>query len=188
VRNFYRRCLPHWQPDNADIFLTFRLYGTLPRCRLSAGHGPAPQTPVQQFVAMDRELDQARPGPTWLANPAVADAVAKTLLLGHAAWHLYELHAWVIMPNHVHMLCLPHKPLSGITNAIKSASAREANAILGRRGQPFWQPESYDHWIRTELEFGNIANYIEDNPVRGGLAPSPQDYRWSSAFHGPAPQ
>jgi putative DNA methylase len=138
VRPFYWRCLPHWQPAGADIFLTFRLNGSLPHSRLSAGHGPAPQTAGQQFVTIDRELDRAGTGPIWLGNPAVADAVAGALIAGERQWHRYQLHAWVIMPNHVHMLFSPHLPLSTITNAIKSASAREANVILDRGGKPFW--------------------------------------------------
>jgi putative DNA methylase len=188
VRPFYWRCLPHWHPGGADIFLTFRLNGSLPRSRLSAGHGPAPQTAGQQFVMMDRELDRTGTGPTWLANPAVADAVAGVLVAGETQWRLYQLHAWVIMPNHVHLLISPHKPLPTITNAIKSASAREANAILNRLGQPFWQPESYDHWVRKEEEFFNIVDYIYLNPVKTGYVESAENWRWSSAGHGPAPQ
>jgi REP element-mobilizing transposase RayT len=187
VGKFYRRYLPHWHPDNRDIFLTWRLRGSLPRCLTHAGHGPALQG-GHQFVTFDRELDRAATGPTWLANPAVADAVATVLVTGHTTWHLYTLHAWVIMANHVHILISPRKPIAEVTRIVKSAGSRAANAILNRHGQPFWQPESYDHWVRTEREFGNIANYIEDNPVKAGLALSPEEYRWSSAAPGPAPQ
>jgi REP element-mobilizing transposase RayT len=126
-------------------------------------------------------LDRASTGPTWLKNPLVADAVAKVLLAGDITWSLYKLHAWVIMPNHVHMLISPHRPIAEVTRSVKSASSREANAILKQRGQSFWQPESFDHWIRTEEEFGNIADYIEGNPVKAGLATGPAAYRWSSA-------
>lgn len=177
---FYRRYLPHWHPENRDIFLTWRLRGSLPHGLTRAGHGPALQG-GRQFVAFDRELDRAASGPKWLATPPVADEVAKVLVQGHAEWLLYRLHAWAIMPNHVHILISPLKPVSELTRVIKSASSRVANTVLNRRGQPFWQPESYDHWVRTEHELRNIANYIEDNPLRAGLVSSPEQYRWSSA-------
>jgi hypothetical protein len=60
----------------------------------------------------------------------------------------YELQAWVVMPNHVHMSILPHAALSQITHWIKGRTAREANLLLGRTGEPFWQDESHDHWVR----------------------------------------
>ena len=55
----------------------------------------------------------------------------------------YELHAWVVMPNHVYMLILPEVSLPKITHWIKGRTAREANLLLGRTGEPFWQHESY---------------------------------------------
>lgn len=64
------------------------------------------------------------------------------------------------------MLISPQQTVAEI-RIIKSANAREANAILNRRGQPFWYPESYDHWVGSEREFQKIANYIEHNPVKG---------------------
>jgi putative transposase len=65
--------------------------------------------------------------------------------------------------------------------SLKGASAREANRVLGPTAEPFWQKESYDHWVRNPSEFQKIRNYIEANPVKAGLAQNPQDYLWSSA-------
>jgi hypothetical protein len=59
-------------------------------------------------------------------------------------------------------------------------TAREANRILDRTGEAFWQEESYDHWVRDELEWGRIAKDIENNPVGAGLAAKPEDCPWSS--------
>jgi isocitrate dehydrogenase len=64
---------------------------------------------------------------------------------------------------------------------LKGATARQANALLGRTGETFWQAESYDHWVRDENEWDRIAAYIEDNPVKARLVQRPEDYRWSSA-------
>jgi hypothetical protein len=65
--------------------------------------------------------------------------------------------------------------------SLKGVTAREANKILGRTGEPFWQHESYDHWVRNAEEFERIRLYIENNPVKAGLAAQPSAYRWSSA-------
>jgi type I restriction enzyme R subunit/putative DNA methylase len=88
------------------------------------------------------------------------------------------------MPNHVHLLLTPLISGSKLMQSIKGFTAREANRILGFTGQPFWQAESYDHWVRNDAEFSRIANYIEENPVRARLARSADDYRWSSGYAG----
>jgi hypothetical protein len=64
---------------------------------------------------------------------------------------------------------------------LKGCTAREANLVLGRTGQPFWQAESYDHWVRDENQFERIVAYIENNPVKAGFVTRPEDYPWSSA-------
>ena len=64
---------------------------------------------------------------------------------------------------------------------LKGSTARRANQILNRTGQPFWQDESYDHYLRDPSQIGRAAYYIEQNPVGAGLAPSAQDWPWSSA-------
>lgn len=87
------------------------------------------------------------------------------------------------MVNRVHMLIYPRASLARITQAIKSFSARQANAILGRSSEPFWQDESYDHWVRSPEELRKIVQYIQDNPVMAGLVKRAEDWRWSSAFN-----
>lgn len=116
-----------------------------------------------------------------LKIPNVAGAVLEVLYIAERDWKLYDLFAWVVMSNHVHVLIRPHKPLREVTRAIKSASARAANIILGREGQRFWQVESFDHWVRSNAEFEKIVRYIEDNPVKAGLVERPEDWKWSSA-------
>ena len=95
--------------------------------------------------------------------------------------HFYDLHAWVIMSNHVHMLVSPKVEPVRFLHSVKGYTAREANRILQRTGERFWQDESFDHWIRDEQGFKRIQNYIEQNPVRAGLVTLPEQYRWSSA-------
>ena len=84
------------------------------------------------------------------------------------------------MANHVHVLLLPGMSPSQLLKSLKGHTAREANRLLGRTGEPFWQRESYDHWARNPAEFDRIATYIENNPVKAGLVQRAEDYRWSS--------
>ncbi|MCX6636806.1 MAG: hypothetical protein NT090_17245 [Acidobacteria bacterium] len=60
-------------------------------------------------------------------------------------------------------------------------TAREANRLPARPGQPFWQAESFDRWVRNAQELERIRIYIENNPVSAGLVAQPEEYRWSSA-------
>lgn len=93
------------------------------------------------------------------------------------------IHAAVVMPDHVHMVYGALRdaggrmfPLAQIMQGIKGSSARNINRLLGRSG-PVWQAESFDHVIRD----GNLAetvNYLCQNPVRKGLAASPEQYGW----------
>jgi len=177
---FHTRRLPHWEPSNAEFFVTWRLFGSLPM----AAHGAAPHGELSAgaaFVAVDRQLDAASSGPLWMKDAQVAKCVSQVLLAGMSEWRLYELLAWVIMANHVHILMQPQVPLGKALMNIKSASARAANAALGRTGKPFWQDESYDHWVRNDRERNAIIRYIHFNPVTAGLVREPEEWPWSSA-------
>ncbi len=182
---YYVRHLPHWQPEGAALFVTWRLHGSKPRnydapraTKLTAG---------QVFVLNDREWDKAATGPRWLADDRIASIVADALLHGETPMKLYLLHAWVIMSNHVHILIEPKAPLATITKTIKNFTAHKANVILNRTGRPFWAQESYDRWMRTEEEFYKTAKYIENNPLAANLCENPEDFRWSSGWTGRRP-
>ena len=114
-------------------------------------------------------------------DPRVADLVAQTILIGAVEKRFYELHAWVVMPNHVHMLILPTEQVLAVMKWLKGRSAREANQILGRTGLPFWQRDSFDHYLRRSSDLWRFIDYIEANPVRAGLIGRPEDWKWSSA-------
>ncbi len=93
----------------------------------------------------------------------------------------YEIHAYVVMANHVHLLITPRIEVSKFMQSLKRFTAREGNRMLGLTGQPFWQEESYDRLVRNPEEFERIARYIEHNPVKAGLVKEPADFLWSSA-------
>jgi REP element-mobilizing transposase RayT len=93
----------------------------------------------------------------------------------------YKLHAYVVMPNHVHLLFTPMVDVSKLMQSLKRFTAFEGNRMLGISG-PFWQHESYDHLVRNEVEFRRITRYIENNPVKAGLVAAPEEFPWSSAM------
>jgi putative transposase len=175
---FYRRDLPHWHPDGVSLFITWRLFGSLPA---NMRRPAVDESAGEQFARLDRVMDRAAIGPTWLRDPRVAGCVVAALAHGAAKLRQFHLHAYVVMPNHVHVLLTTAAALRVLTKGIKGTSARQANAILGRSGERFWQIESYDHWVRDAVEYRRICRYIERNPVSAGLATNAEDWRWSSA-------
>ena len=173
----YRRRWPHFHPHAAFVFVTWRLWGSPPPRQ------PAESYPSQghAFVAADRVLDRSASGPKWLEVQAIADLIAGTIQIGEHERYFYELAAWVVMPNHVHLLILPKVPVPVILRWLKGSTARKANLLLGRTGKRFWQDESYDHWVRNSREFERIIRYIEENPVTAGLVTSAALWPWCSA-------
>jgi putative transposase len=137
--------------------------------------------PAEEFRLAEKLLDRPSQGPLWLKNPAVADAVIKLLLQAASEFRRYDLHAYSVMANHVHVLLTPLARVRNITRALKGLTAQAGNRILRRTGQRFWQDESFDHWVRDEAQFVRIKKYIENNPVKAGLVAKAEDWPWSSA-------
>ena len=173
----HRRRLPHIYPEGTALFLTWYLHGSMPASLLPP---PGSLSAGQAFVWIDRQLDAPRIGPVYLRQTEIAEIVERSIRKGAELGH-YELIAYVIMANHVHLLIWPKISPAHLLKSIKGSSAREANRVLGRTGEPFWQKESYDHWVRSPTEFEKIRAYVENNPVKAGLVQKPGDYRWSSA-------
>jgi REP element-mobilizing transposase RayT len=179
---YYSRHLPHWHPEAAWLFVTWRLAGSLPFSPdLLTLKRPVPQNPGAAFASFDRQIDHTTHGPKWLKDPRVARIVMGILLAGERERAFYQLRAWAIMPNHVHVLWNPCVPMSRITRWVKGSTARKANLVLAQTGEPFWQAESFDHWVRNPDELEKIVRYIESNPVTAGLAGAPELWPWSSA-------
>ncbi|MBI3208508.1 MAG: transposase [Candidatus Solibacter usitatus] len=177
---YSRRRLPHLHEVGRTVFLTWRLKDSLP---------PGRRFPVENltsgeaFVAWDRLLDEGRCGPMHLAIPEVADLTVSAIRHYEATGH-YALHAFAVMPNHVHMLITPALDLPSIMRALKAYTARKSNEILASTGKTFWQDESFDRLVRDRDEFGRIRRYIAANPVKAGLVGEASLYRWSSAWVG----
>jgi REP element-mobilizing transposase RayT len=182
----HRRNLPHYYPTGAILFVTWQLFGSRPESGKRVGLLSS-EDAGKQFVAYDNWLDRVSAGPFWLADPRIAAVVSDAIARGEGEYRLYELHAWVIMPNHVHLVLEPKYPLPRITRWLKGSTARASNLILDRVGFPFWQYESYDHCVRSTNELKRITRYVESNPVKAGLSDSPAAFSWSSASAGRRP-
>ena len=114
--------------------------------------------------------------------------------------HNFDIWAYVIMPEHIHLLIFPKNEqysISDILKSIKQSSARRAVSFIkenkpealrlittGQKHDPyrFWQDGGgYDRNIRDNVELQRFVNYIHDNPVRRGLVVHPEEWYWSSA-------
>ncbi|MEQ1947825.1 MAG: transposase [Bryobacteraceae bacterium] len=172
-----RRRRPQIYPEGRWLFLTCHLHGSIPH-----GIYPPPGLPPwKTFVWIDRFLDLAQSGPMYLQMESIAGLMVESLQWG-AENGRYELGPYVIMANHVHALFLPKVPVPKLMQGLKGYTGKEANRILGRTGEPFWQSESNEHFVRNPAEFMRIMRYIEQNPVKAGLIKNAADYRWSSAW------
>jgi len=219
---FFRRFLPHWQPPGGTFFITYRLAGTLPEAVLEELRRERqrllnlPKESVYSetewriridrkiFALLDDYLDKNR-DIEWLSDIRIAEIVRDNLFY-HAA-SKYYLWAYVIMPNHVHLVLQPAENwikrfenvpqaaslakekkakyergvLSGILHSLRSYTGNEANKVLGRTGS-FWNNEYYDHLVRDNEELQRIIYYVENNPVKAGLVRKMEDWRFSSAY------
>jgi REP element-mobilizing transposase RayT len=179
-----RGYLPHFDGGELAQFITFRLHDSLPRNLLLCWKEELKFEPNAQASSILRRrveayLDQGH-GFCYLRDRRVAEVVQNALLFHDRA--KYKLVAWVVMPNHAHMLCspCPGYSLAGITHSIKSFTASEANKILNRSGR-FWQKEYFDRYIRNAKQFAKTVAYIENNPVKANLCAKPEDWPFSSA-------
>jgi putative transposase len=97
----------------------------------------------------------------------------------------YQLHAFVLMPEHVHLLLTPSHDvtLEHAIQLIKGGYSHALGSILGRKRE-IWQRGFTDHRIRDDQDFVDHKNYIHRNPVERGLVNDPREYRYCSAFPG----
>ncbi|HEY2460387.1 MAG TPA: transposase [Candidatus Acidoferrum sp.] len=138
----------------------------------------------KRFAEFEKHLDAGNFGPVWLEDGRIAEIVAKKIskieIDGNG-----KVHAFAVMPNHVHLLLEPRIELSRIMKMVKGSTARSANKILERSGKYFWQDESFDHWIRNSAEFERVKMYVERNPVKAGLVKRAEEWKWCSAYRLP---
>ena len=186
--NVSKRNLPHWRQAGATYFVTFRLADALPasklqqlsimRAELRNLDGTAlAEFWKKEFQQIERWMDEGL-GSCCLAEAATRHLLVKHIQRGHD--EDYELGAWVVMPNHVHLIIRPledhEEALSKTIQRWKRSSALSINARLKRTG-PLWQSEYYDRIVRDAEHLWNTLQYIGNNPEKAKLA-NGQFERW----------
>jgi REP element-mobilizing transposase RayT len=195
----FRGILPHVKKEGGTYFVTFRQAGTLPK-EVLLRFKQEREIILQQAMAAKRPL-------TWHEHEELfrwySDRVDKYLDASHGVCYLrdaglaqlvagaityfegrrYELHAWVVMPNHAHVVVwpMPGHTLSGILHSWKSFTSHEINKRLSQKVVPFWQNESYEHLVREDDELHRCCQYTLMNPVNARLCARPEQWQWSSA-------
>ena len=184
--------LPHWSSKTAIYHIAFRLHDSIPVSKRE-------ELILERFEMeeklnlIDRDLTENEMkeiqylysekvesfldsgfGNCYLGNPEIAELVSKALQFYEGA--KYHLHAWCIMPNHVHVIfeVLSEEQagnlhsMSKILHSWKSYTASQANRILNRSGN-FWQKDYYNHIIRSEKEYRFQIEYVWENSDKANL-------------------
>ena len=179
-----RGYLPHFERPGLIQMITYCLADAA-RARVArlatAATGIAGVSPAR-FSRLEDALDAGH-GSCYLRDKRVARLVETAFL--HDDSTRYHLLAWVVMPNHVHVLIetVAGCPLSAIVHSWKSYTAKAANQLLVRSGV-FWNPDYFDRAIRDERHLASAVVYIHNNPVKAGLVRRPEDWMFSSARRG----
>lgn len=209
MKHFYKRHLPHFIVDDYAYFITSRLAGSLPQIAINdikaaydneltkIASFDNPQKKREEykslqwnyFTGFDGLLNNYKSGPHWLTDDRIAGIVNDSL--HYRDNKVYELIAYTIMSNHIHIVFIPFikklssestykekYPLSGLLASLKRFTATQANKILKREGD-FWQHENYDHVIRDNTELSKIVEYVLNNPVKAGITEDIHEYKWN---------
>ena len=121
-----------------------------------------------------------------MREPAAACLVQEAFLFFDGV--RYRLLAWVVMPNHVHVLFQPMEgwTMARIVSSWKSFTGRRLSSLLpaspgSNAVHRVWHREYWDRFIRDERHFYAVREYIHNNPVKAGLVRCPEEWEWSSA-------
>jgi len=186
----HEKHLPHWGQDGASYFVTSRLADSMPQEKLRQweqdrqGWLPDPGIKnVEQIKTLNEEaqhefhqrfttlwhqwLDNGY-GDCWLKHAEVRGLLVDAFVQRHGV--MYELDAWVIMPNHFHAVVSLHpgSSLGVVLKHWKGGSARVINRAVGRTSS-LWQAEPFDHIVRSDLQLRHYRRYMAQNPVLARL-------------------
>ncbi|MDP2174023.1 MAG: transposase [Candidatus Cloacimonadaceae bacterium] len=197
--------LPHFLKQGQIISLTWRLAFTLPKPLLfhyqdlremmkSWGNDlDSAQYDSDQFIRIGDKLQEIDLYLGKCSLKGISLTETSTALILTTAFHyyndrLYELHAYCVMSNHVHLMIKPLKENSGmwhktseIVKKIKTYSAKEINKVMNHSGT-LWAHEYFDRFIRSPKHYYHEVEYILDNPVKAGLVKDRSEWR-NSYYH-----
>ena len=173
-----RGYLPHHDVPGVTQLITFRLHDAVPAIRRSEWEALLRiENDRERRTKLEAYLDQGL-GECWLRRSDVAEATQGALCFFNG--QRYQLQAWVVMPNHVHVVVdVWETPLADLLKSWKGFIAREANKLLGRKGA-FWEREYWDTRVTNAEHLAKAIRYVEANPVKAGLARDAKDWPWGS--------
>ncbi len=179
---WHTRNLPHRNKEGLIQFITFRLADSLPQNILNEIENklkvvPDTEKEHEKRKQYEKWLDKGM-GCCALSNPDMAQVVQDALKYHDGV--KYNLLAWSIMPNHVHVLIKTKSDLSKIIQSWKSFTGKWAlqnnfkyKLGIAKEAKEFWMPEYWDRFIRDEQHFNNTIKYILENPEKANL---PKDH------------
>ncbi|MEZ6142989.1 MAG: transposase [Zavarzinella sp.] len=185
--------LPHWRQEGAIYAVTFRLADSVPK-QVLKGWQQEREKLIQAAIKKEGQFSPAesdrlevlfsdkveqylnnRNGACWMIRDDVAELVQNALLYFDGT--RYDLFAWCVMPNHVHVVVRPSPThsLESILHSWKSFTSKKIGELVDKTG-PLWQSEYYDHLIRDEEDLIHAIEYVLNNPTVAGL----NNWRWVS--------
>ena len=206
-----RGYVPHIESHLLIQHVCYHLADSLPREVVDGLWAELEETPPSlRNAEMEKRVMvymDAGHGSCVLREPELAKVVQDTFLVFNGK--RYTLHAWCVMPNHVHILFQPLEgwTMSRIVASWKSFTGRRISAWRkvnspdglhldsarrdssgGPKGEPnrVWHREYFDRYIRDAAHYANVVNYIHENPVNAGLVGRAEHWPHSSAGHAPA--
>lgn len=188
-RGWYSRYLPHFDGCDVNQFVTFRLADSLPQGVLEKIQYDLREfkgnAEIEKIRRIERLIDQGS-GSCILRDAECARIVQDSFLYHDEK--LFQLHEWVVMPNHVHFLARFEEGNS-LPEALQSLKSYTAHRLkeLHPEMPSIWQPGYHDRYMRNEEHYIRTCNYIHENPVKAKLCRVAEDFIWSSAYKGNSP-
>ncbi len=210
---YSRGYLPHRDDPGLYQFITYRMADSLPASKLKVFEAQARLLPPEKRdIYLRKQIEEwldAGHGSCVLVQPEIAHCIIDTWK--RFANERYDLIAWVVMPNHVHVLIRTYEgaSLAKIVQSWKSFTGKRIKAIMDEesdregtrragarrsqvwrsqvwrsqawRSQSVWMREYWDRYIRDWRHYHKVIDYIHNNPVKAGLVKKPEDWSWSSA-------
>ena len=200
--SIHEHCRPHWSQAGSVVFITFRTADSIPKEVVQRWenekadwlkqHGLSSESHWSNTLpTLSRELQSEFKkrfkrqkeafldtchGACVLARRELAQIVYDSLL--HFDGDRYRMGDFIIMPNHVHLLCCfdSEETLVMQCDSWLHYTARQINLKLGNKGK-FWQQEPFDHLVRSPQQYEDLVRYIAENGVKAGLSHDRYLYR-----------
>ena len=159
----HMRNLPHWEQETVPVFATFRLADSM----TAALAAKCKDEFADEWTARMQSYLDSGAGECPLARKECRLAMEQALEYFNGA--RYALHAYVVMPNHVHVLVSQHEgvALPDVLHSWKSWTANKINTIRGKTGK-VWQSEYYDTLVRNADHYARVLAYIKRNATSLG--------------------